>query len=368
MKTGDAQVGMLFWLTVLIFACISLASVALGLSTRQGNSESGKSLHADLAVSKLNTDSGDPDEDRNPVPQPVGQEADLVAKARPDDPPVVPPVQKEPDPVSRSKQDQSSVPQPVEPATEPTVTLWMPPASAPLKIEPMELIPLPLVEEVVESNPDPAIYLPRRAARLGDTPMIRTWKTLAIAALLAAAAPPMASAGGAAGDADLKKSIEELSKKLDALTKKVDAASFLSVTEVADLKVKLAQMETEQLRQKMELQGLRDKPAAATDKALLDRLSAIEKALAALDAAGRKSYSPPISGSAGRVLLVNLYSEEMLFIVNKLPYRVEPNRTMQLDGVGAGSVTYEVFSPTWGMRASRTTLLNPNETLTLTAR
>jgi len=112
-----------------------------------------------------------------------------------------------------------------------------------------------------------------------------------------------------------------------------------------------------------------------TDKGLDDirgRLNAIEQALQRLapgnSTSNRIALSPPINGAtAGRVMLVNLYSEDILFTVNNQMHRVEPGRTKQIDAVPAGALTYEVISPTWGRRAFRTTTLAPNETLTVSA-
>ena len=93
------------------------------------------------------------------------------------------------------------------------------------------------------------------------------------------------------------------------------------------------------------------------------RLEQIEKSLK--NGTSRVAMTPP---ATSRVLLVNLYPEELLFTVNGRPYRVPPNATMPLEGQMPGALSYEVVSPTWGLRAANTTTLRPNETFTLTAR
>jgi len=226
--------------------------------------------------------------------------------------------------------------------------------------------------------------------------MIRTWNTLALAALLAAA-PPVLAGGEKEKDTDAKailKAVEELRKNVDALSKKIDAAPTAAnhkqvvgdikklgeTVEKAndELKTRIAAMETEHLKQKLELQGLKLKleslGVAPSDKAAMDeirsRLSAIERSLGTLSTDGsiRKAFSPPANGSLARVMLVNLYTEDMLFVINDRNFRVEPNRTMQINDVPPGALTYQVISPTWGSRALRTTSIQPNDTLTLTAR
>ena len=60
-------------------------------------------------------------------------------------------------------------------------------------------------------------------------------------------------------------------------------------------------------------------------------------------------------------MLSNRYPEEMLFIVNGTSYRVAPGSTRVLDPQPAGTITYEVLSPTWGLLRRRTTTLAANE-------
>jgi hypothetical protein len=206
--------------------------------------------------------------------------------------------------------------------------------------------------------------------------MIRTW-TLALAAALAAAAAPMANAGGAAGDTDLKavlQRLDELKKTVDALSKKVQAIPA---------EIKLAAIEAEQLKQRLELQSLRAKleslpgsPSPIGERPGLEeirhRLGNIEKSLAALQPqtgiSERRSFSPPIDGGAGRVRLVNLYGEPMFFIVNGRNYRVEPGTHTIVD-FPAGGLSYEVFAERWGIVSPRKmSTLAPNDTLTITAR
>ena len=104
-------------------------------------------------------------------------------------------------------------------------------------------------------------------------------------------------------------------------------------------------------------------PPDRTLEEIRSRLEQIEKSLK--NGTSRFAMSPP---ATSRVLLVNLYPEELLFTVNGRPYPVPPNTTMPLENQMPGALTYEVISRTWGLRAANTTTLRPNETFTLTAR
>jgi hypothetical protein len=377
----SAGVGLLFWFAVLLLACVAMASFALGLAERP-LAVRGKNLQDDSPVSKLNTE--DPE-----APAPAAEPL-----------PVEPP----------APSDRNTAPAPLPEVEPPVVDAW--PVLREIPAEPplVGLMPLAIDEPreptpeapaepptVAEESSDPAIYLCRRAPSSGETPMIRTWNTLALAALLSAACPPVLDAGEKDKDTDAKailKAVDELKTKVETLSKKIDAAptaanhkqvlaDIKKLGETVDrandeLKTRIAAMETEQLKQKLELQGLKlalkSVDAGPTDKAVIDEirgsLSAIEKSLAALsiDGSVRKAFSPPINSTMARVSLINLHTERMLFLINDRAFTVEPNRTMQINDVPAGAVTYQVVSPSWGTRAHKTTNVQPNETLTLTAR
>ena len=67
-------------------------------------------------------------------------------------------------------------------------------------------------------------------------------------------------------------------------------------------------------------------------------------------------------------MFVNMYPEELLLRINGPDYRVAGGTTLPLEGQPAGMFTYEVLSPTLGIRANKTTSLGANETFTITAR
>jgi predicted nucleic acid-binding Zn-ribbon protein len=106
------------------------------------------------------------------------------------------------------------------------------------------------------------------------------------------------------------------------------------------------------------------------------KLGAIEQAILRLQPSGatRSAYYqtpsavPAATLTTGRVLLENFYPEDLLFIVNGQQTRVGPNRVVPLDAVPSGTLSYEVVSPTWGVRTQKTTSLASNETFRITAR
>jgi wobble nucleotide-excising tRNase len=257
--------------------------------------------------------------------------------------------------------------------------------------------------------------------------MMRTWKTLALTSLLLAAAPTYAPA--ADGEPDLKalqKSVATLGKTVEAMSAKLDkAAAAMSSKDVLaeinrldkslsaqndklkkELRLDISAIQLQQLQQTMDLQNLKGltkkmeaieadvaaineelkklrkqkgapvPTAPSLDKAVLDefheRISRLEKLAQSAQAPGisgeRKSFAAPLAPVTGKVRLINQYVERMMFAVNGSDYFVEPGQMLELKNFPAGAVTYEVVSPIWGIRAQKTTALQPNETLSVTAR
>jgi hypothetical protein len=402
-SSGDVSVGTLFWVCVLVAGCVSLGSIGLGLSSPETAVTTEKSLQLGSATPKLNS----------------------IRTVEPA--PTVTPAPAEPLPSELALHDRNAGDWPA-----PTVE---PPLAEPRVREPRALPALPAVESIPVSSvtdgpSDPAVLLASREPTFGESPMIRTWKTLTLAALLTAVSPPPAPAGGTPakdpnkevlGKVDeLRQTVEALSKKLDALSaspsskdvladlKRVETAVLGQIEKVdRALRTDIAEIKESQFKQKLELQMLNSKlkafdeqlaelsdkvlklrkqvasetpvPATGLERAAMDelrmRLGTIEKALAALQPlnieSARKSYSPPppANGNLGRVLLTNLYNTSMLVTLNGQTYRVEPQKTVELRDMPAGAINYEVFADGWGViRPLRTTMLLPNETLMITAK
>lgn len=335
----------------------------------------------------------------NPAPQPFAVEMPLVVP-KVELPFGLAPVPSPPPPV----------PEPMLPAPPPTVEIH------PAKLAPLQPPELPV--QVAPTNP--LVY---RESTSGETPMLRNWKTLALCSLMTTTVFVQVPVPVAAGEKDnkellqridtfqesVKKSFERLDTHQESVKK-----SFESVTadiggikadlqgqkgdlkkirddidilkddglkqrlDLASANSKIKQIESALEKIRTDLDTLRNREPSAVqsgiDKASVEeikaKLGAIEQAILKLQPpTSRIALSPPPSASpAGRVMLVNLYPEELLFLINQKSYRVAPGSNLPLENVPAGALNYEVISGTWGLRARSTTNLAPNETFTLTAR
>lgn len=228
--------------------------------------------------------------------------------------------------------------------------------------------------------------------------MICNWKTLSLAALLTTAATVTpVQAQVAADTTDVKKLLERLEKSIIDMDQKIgqDMQSLKNSNmqlqndltplkeeilkhrlklDVANSTIKQLEIQVgklgqdlEDLKKRLPASGVALYPPA--DKGTLDdiktKLGQLEDILGKMQSSARVSLSP---ASQGRVILVNLYNEDLLFVVNQKQYRVAPNTTVTLDNQPAGSLSYEVISGIWGLRARNNTTLLANETFTLTAR
>jgi archaellum component FlaC len=253
--------------------------------------------------------------------------------------------------------------------------------------------PQPLPAVIAKAAPPActSIYVPQR----GETPMLRTWKMLALPAVLSAAfttAPPVARAGGSDGGEknpvleklmQMEKRVNEAFKKIedDMLELKAEALTVKPGLEAAQKRVKqlekdLVDMRDDMANMRNDLSDLKKRIPSSTqalypppDKASLDdlkaRLGKVEQDFGKLSGLPQTSFYP---ARPGRLRLVNEYSEDMLFIVNGRSYRVAPGAIQVLDQVPAGAFSYEVVSPTWGLRGRNTPDLASGETFTITAR
>ena len=203
--------------------------------------------------------------------------------------------------------------------------------------------------------------------------MLRTWKTFGLQTALAAilTAAPITTLVARAADPDIKeldrrlKSIEEsfaeIQKNADAIVK--EGLKFKALdTRLKSLEEQLARMETtlDALRKGTPAEGrVATYPPERMDdlKARVDRIEHF------LERSTRISRAAP---STGRILLLNQYPEDIIFVVNGIQYPLAPNTTRLLDGFPSGTVSYQVFSPRWGERANRTTTLQAEETFRIT--
>ena len=276
------------------------------------------------------------------------------------------------EPVSLEMPAAITTQEPVERTSEAPPTITVP--EAPPTVEPPPLAEVESMPLAGEGEPI-LVYSSSHAHHQGDSPMLRNWKTLELAALLAAAftAQPVLFAGEK--EPDLKAVI----KRLDAMDKSLakafeKIAEDLTILKGNDL---AAKVDVDKLIAKLEsltdgmtkLQSDVDKLKKRAEVAGLDEIKAklgqIERDIAKMKNSNRVSLFPP---NTGRVMLVNLYPEELLFVVNGRNYRVPPNRTMPLENHPAGVLTYEVIAQRFGLITTKTSTLDPNETFTITAR
>lgn len=265
------------------------------------------------------------------------------------------------------------------------------------------LPPAPLAKiEAVALEDSILVLLPPQVRPLGDTPMIRNWKTVGLAALLATAAtvaPVQAQATSETNDVkkildrldkmdkslinmdqkigqdmqDLKNSNTQLQKDLTPLKEEILKQRLkldIANTKIEQLEIQLSKVgqDLEDLKKRLPSSGLALYPPAEKGawEEIKTKLGQIEQTLDKMQQPSpRVSLSPP---SLGRVILVNQYNEDLLFVVNQKQYRVAPYTTVRLENQPAGALSYEVISGTWGLRARNNTTLLGNETFTLTAR
>jgi len=245
--------------------------------------------------------------------------------------------------------------------------------------------------------------------------MIRNWKTLALYSLVAGSLtqPTVVLAQGEVKENKdsaltkrfddmedrLKNSFEDVRKEIDKLVQ----ATKDTRKDLKDIGGSVSKLETDLLQYKVEmdkasfkigtledqvtkltkdvadlrLNGTKVQQSGAADKDTLDYLKTalgkIEEAILKLQPnTSRVALSPPTppppASAEGRVILINEYPEQLLFIVNKKSYRVAPHSQMPLEHLTSGALSYEVISPTWGLRGQSDTTLAAGETFTLMAR
>ncbi len=219
--------------------------------------------------------------------------------------------------------------------------------------------------------------------------MLRNWKTLALYSLMTTAVYVQVPSPAAAQDKEKEKnlvdSIDQLKKTIDDSFKGV-RADFMALKDevmiIQDdglkqrLSLSAAAGKIEDIEKalddlKIKVQSGSASKAAGIDKSSVEeiklKLGAIEQAILKLQpATSRIAMAPP--ASVGRVVLLNLYPEKLLFVVNDKSYVVPANSTVSLDNLPAGTLTYELIADYWGSRGRNSSKLAANETLTLTAK
>jgi hypothetical protein len=378
---------LLFWLSVFGAGCVALMTVTWGASALLAQKAPEKLLRLSLKLPKLNSSHGD-------------RKADVFHMSAP--------------PSSPPKDRTAAEPALKLPALTELPHATPEPPMAPGHVAPQHLIPqVEVAPPPIETCNDPVVFLHPCALQPGDTPMIRNWKTLVTYSLLSVGAviiaPPPAVVVAqekkdpveVKGIDDLVKAVQELTKRIEKLEQKkaptldrdglkeaigseldvklkglVDAIKKSTDGQVnQDLKLQAHKNELDRLSK--EIAGLSKKLAEApatpsVDKAFMEEtrsaLKTINETLAALKPTKTNvSMSPPINGTTGRVLVVNLYSEDLLFLLNGKEHIVPAGRSRAIEGVPTGPMQYRVYSQRWGMLIDQGATLTAGETFTLTA-
>jgi hypothetical protein len=284
---------------------------------------------------------------------------------------------------------------PVEVA-EPQVKAEVPslPPVAPAPVATPALVPVKALAFEVR-DVSPLVYC---NAQLGDTPMFRNWQTLTLYSLLTSA---VILQPAVAQESDSKALLDRLDKlnlsiadsfksvgadisgirndlkKIKDDVKSVNDDALGNRLMITDATSKIEQMQAALNKLRADLEAFKKRTpdgvaaSPAVDRTSLDeiksKLGAIEAAILKLaPAASRTALFPPTQ--SGRIVLLNLHPEDLLFVVNDKGVRVPAGKNVTLESIPAGTVNYELFSETWGPRGRKATTLAANETLTLTAR
>jgi hypothetical protein len=393
---ADGRTPLLFWLTVLVLGGCTLTAVAWGASRVLARTGSEKLLRVELLFPKLKNNPGERKATAFRMSEP-----EISELAHPKD-------WKTPQPfVPAAASDQPKV------TNIETPPLPVPALPEPPRVEIQNLAPPPALppEPVCD---DPVIYLKPCTPERGDSPMKRNWKSVAMYLAVSAAAvmlepPPILAQGKGNKDPDFSKLERSLLDKLKTELKKLengplkdlsknvqgigDDVKTMSAT-VNALNTAVSALQANQLQQKLaldsqkkeidaltdEVRGLRTRlsqgAAPASDKLAMDEMiktmKAIQEGIARLGPADKRvSLSPPTNGAtvtSGRVVIQNLYSEDLLFIINGAAFRVLPGTSRVIENVPLGPVQYRVHSARWGTLENRTTTLTAAEhTFNLTA-
>lgn len=381
---ADGETPILFWLAVLGLGCVTFFTAALGASAWLGQKAPERLLRLGLWFPKLNHNHGDRKASAFRMSEPeVSELAHSKDRKSPESP--MPPV------VIAPPQGALIVPRHFgeePPRVAPPLGL--------LPIAPVELAP------TVETCRDPVVFLHACAPHQGDSPMIRNWKTITMYSLLTVAAiimppPAMILAQDAKGD-DLQKSIQKLIERIDKLEKKtptLDQDELAKIirdelkSSLGELNKKVTAIQADHTWYKLhiekqkedlnklalEVESLRRKSTEGTpsvDKAFLEEMrnafKAINETLAKIGPTKvQTSMSPPINGAAkGRIMLVNLYNENLLFLINGKDYVIPAGKSRLVEDLPAGPLHYRVH---WknGILVDQSTSIAGGETFTLTA-
>jgi hypothetical protein len=386
---SDKRTSFLFWLTVFGLGCISLFTVTWMASFALSAKGSEKLLQVSLILPKLKSNQGDRKAAAFRMSEPEPSEL-----AHPTERKTLAPGSVMPAVIDHPKGTIAEVPHHVGPAA----ATPEPPSFA--SLQPFEIaIPPDGPPPIVETCHDPVVFLHPCPSPRGDSPMMRNWKMLTMYSLLSAAAVSLAPPPVVAFAEDPKKepakvldekALKEISEAIRAELKKFEEGPLTKLdgkveeikTSVGTLKTDVAGLQAEQNRQKLQIEQqkmlidllakkLEAAPSTPTvDKDFVEAMKGIKEVIARLaPAKERTMMSPPETGAAstGRVMLVNFYDGELLFIINGATHRVPGGSWKAIENFPAGPVNVEVAADRFGLFNRQVATLAPGKTYTLTA-
>src|SRR6516164_8943713 len=339
----------LFWLCVFGVGCVALVTATWGASAVLARKGSENLLHVERLFPKLNSIHGEWKVDAFRMSEPEPSES-AHPKERTTQPTMLPAVIHNPKAAIVRTPHQADGSEPPRLASlEPGLHL----------IAQVELTPPPLVE----TCDDPIIFVQQCTSQRGDSPMIRNWKTLTMYSLLSAAVVAFAPQPAVvfAAEKNLTTNADGQDKKLsdadkDAIAgilrqelKKLEEGVLANLQKsVNALEGKVSDLQIEQLKHKLQIEQqkfLIDQltkrldavnASPVVDKAMMDTLKAIQDGIAKLAPTQKRSSAYPANGTAantGRVMLVNQYSDELLFIVNGVGHRLPPQTSKLVENI-----------------------------------
>jgi hypothetical protein len=400
-RSSDGGTSLMFWLMMLVLGVSAWGGVTWAASSVLANKGPEKLLRVDLLLPKLNSNHGDGkpsvSHTSEPTPSDPAHPKDRATTAF-----------HLPNLFGQGKVKVVETPHHVEKPAEPPhflgPTLPPPPAA-------------------VETCEEPVVYLQPCTLQQGDSPMTRTWKTVTMYSLLTAAAVTLAPPPLLAQEDKTDKGIvvktealEKLQKSVDKLIKRMDAleqkpgldeeavvkafrAEFKKVEDgalddinrnIKKVRDEMSAIQAEQLRQKQryddlsdQIKALRERVAVvektpstpAVDKAFMEEfrssMKAMQETIAKIGPIEKRDSAYLNGKSAfattGRVAIVNLYSEDLLFVINGVGYRVPARGSKMVENVPSGALNYLVHSERWGTLENRVTSIAAGDTFTVTA-
>jgi len=189
--------------------------------------------------------------------------------------------------------------------------------------------------------------------------MQRTWQTLALAALIAGARP--AVAGDAEKTSDqrpTKADMPSIAKKLDEIQKSLKSLEDYVLAELPKIRDRARDLNSKVTQAQSDMAELQKQIAQ-----LQQNLDALNKRVGNVQTQTSGYAGLPAQPAAtGRIRLVNTFPQTMTIRINTAAYELPPGQERYVEGVPAGTFTYEVL----GVSASAARSLAPGETYAIT--